>query len=79
MNNKIISQEQISTRLKVLEIRQRVLKAFRDNNFKLGNAISAKQCQIEITKNKYEINLLLSVVFWQKKAKKIFYKNKKKA
>jgi hypothetical protein len=76
MNNKIISQEQASIRLKELEIRQRVLKAFRDHQFKFGDSKNAAQIQHQIIKNKHEINLLQSIVFWHKKAKKMFYKTK---
>jgi hypothetical protein len=76
MNSKIISQEQASARLKELEIKQRVLKAFRNHGFKFGDAERAALCQFEITKNKHEINLLQSIVFWHKKAKKMFYKTK---
>lgn len=76
MNSKIISQEQASKRLKELEIRQRVLKVFRDHGFKFGDAQKAASCQFEIIKNKHEINLLQSIVFWHKKARKLFHKTK---
>jgi hypothetical protein len=77
MNKKIISQEQASVRLKELEVRQRVLKAFRNHHFKFGSHQNAAQNQYEINRNKHEINLLQSIVFWHKKSKKLFAKIKK--
>lgn len=78
MNNKIISQEQASVRLKELEVKQRVLKAFRNHGFKFGDAEKAAMYQSKIIQNKHEINLLQSIVFWHKKAKKMFHKTKEK-
>jgi hypothetical protein len=78
MNKKIISQEQASARLKELEIKQRVLKAFRDHQFKFDDSKTAAQYQHQIIINKHEINLLQSIVFWHKKAKKLYANSKKK-
>jgi hypothetical protein len=77
MNKKIISQEQAAARLKELETKQRILKAFRNHAFKFKTLQEAIDYQLKIVQNKKEINLLLSIVFWHKKAKKLFANSKK--
>jgi hypothetical protein len=77
MNNKIISQEQASKRLKELEIKQRILKAFRNHSFKFKKDQDATDYQLYILENKKEINMLLSIVHWHKIAKKLFFISKK--
>ena len=76
MNKKIISQEQAAARLKELETKQRILKAFRNHAFKFKTLEEAIDHQLKILQNKKEINLLLSIVFWHKKAKKLFANSK---
>jgi hypothetical protein len=78
MNNKIISHKEASVKLKELEVRQRVLKAFRDHSFKFKKPEDAADYQLYILQNKKEINMLLSIVHWHKMSKKLFAKNKKK-
>lgn len=77
MNKKIISQDQASKRLKELEVKQRVLKAFRDHSFKFQKTQDASDYQLYILENKKEINMLLSIVHWHKMAKKLYYASKK--
>lgn len=77
MNKKIISQEQASKRLKELEVKQRVLKAFRDHSFKFQKTQDAADYQLYILENKKEINMLLSIVHWHKMAKKLFFISRK--
>lgn len=77
MNNKTITHDQASKRIKELEVKQRVLKAFRDHSFKFKKPEDAAEYQLYILQNKKEINMLLSIVHWHKKAKKMFASLKK--
>lgn len=77
MNNKTITHEQASKRIKELEVKQRVLKAFRNHSFKFQKISDATDYQLYIYENKKEINMLLSIIYWHKKAKKIFANLKK--
>lgn len=77
MNNKIISHKEASRRVKELETKQRVLKAFRDHSFKFQKHQDAANYQLHILRNKKEINMLLSIIYWHKKAKKMFANSKK--
>lgn len=78
MNNKIISHKEASIKLKELEIKQRVLKAFRDHSFKFNTTKEASKYQKIINENKEKINFLLSIIYWHKTAKKMFSLLKKK-
>lgn len=77
MNNKIISHQEASKKIKELEIKQRVLKAFRNHFFKFKRPEDAADYQLYILQNKKEINMLLSIIHWHKKAKKLFANSKK--
>jgi len=72
MNTKLMTHEEAVVRLKQLEINQRLLKASRDMHFK-SSVPKASICQKNLEENKKEINLLLSVVFWHKLAKKMHF------
>ena len=74
-----MTREQISKRIKELEIKQRILKAFRDHSFKNSQTDDAANYQSSILQNKKEINMLLSIVYWHKKAKKLYADSKKKS
>lgn len=77
MNNKIISHQEASKKIKELQIKQKVLKTFRDYYFKFKKIQNATDCQSSILRNKKEINMLLSIIFWHKKSKNMFAKTKK--
>lgn len=77
MNNKKITHKEASKRIKELEVKQRLLKAFRDRCFKFQETEDATNYQLYILQNKKEINMLLSIIYWHKKAKKLFANSKK--
>lgn len=79
MNNKIISHKEAVERIKELEVQQRMLKAFRDHSFKYEDTkTDASEYQSRILQNKKEANMLLSIIHWHKKAKKLYHILKKK-
>lgn len=78
MNNKTISHQEAVDKIKELEVLQRMLKAFRNNFFKYKDSQKdASEYQSRILQNKKEINMLLSIIYWHKKAKKLYHISKK--
>jgi hypothetical protein len=79
MNSKIITHEMARIKLKELEKEQRRFKVARDYNFKYTTHEKAARFQKAIAENKREINVLLSIMYWHKMAKKYFFQlNEKK-